>query len=945
MKSLFFDDEAARLEALHQYQILDTSPEEPFDDLANLAAQVCNTPIALINFIDANRQWFKAKVGLNLEEVPIDIGFCPTCMASEDIFIIPDTLADERYALSPIVTSEPHVRFYAGVPLKVPSGQVVGTVCVVDKVPRQITPEQVEALERISRLVTRQLEIRRSLHELATIKNEYKQSQQALQDSECTLRSFFDNVPMMMGVVELRSDDILHISDNAAKGKFLSNNPEKTVEKRFASGVALPQKYVRDWMPYYHQAQQTKSPVSFEYLHETSEEKRWLRATVSSINACCFDKSGRFAYVVEDVTERKDAENQLHWKEALLRSMTSVSPLAFYVVDNRTNDILYFNERFCKIWGIERLKESMESGGLKHQDILSECLPQIEDIPVFLESSQPLHHPENRAVIEDEIIFNDGRIIRRFSTQVRDENDKYFGRLYIFEDITVRKKSEHQLREQAALLDVTTDAIIVRDLHNNIVLWNKSAEKLYGWKSEEAIGNNANKLLYKKSIPKNLEIYRHVLEYGYWQGELQKINKLGKEIIVESCWTLVRDEYKHPKSILVVDSDISEKKRLEQQVLRNQRMESIGTLASGIAHDLNNVLSPILMSVQLLQAKATDERSQQMLSIVENNAKRGANLVKQVLSYVRGIEGERSVLNVKQLIAEMKQIIEQTFPKSITIDTRVQSDLLPICGDGTQIHQVLMNLCLNARDAMSMSGNLTISAENCLIDENYARMNLDAKVGSYIILTVSDTGNGIPLEILDRIFEPFFTTKEFGKGTGLGLSTVMGIIKGHGGFITVSSCMGKGTNFKVYLPTIEAPVTFTVKNEEIYSGNGECILVVDDEAPILEISKTTLETYNYQVITASDGIEAIALYAQNRDKIHAAIIDMMMPDMDGGETIMTLQKMNPLLKIIAVSGLTTSEQVPFHKESKSTLNHFLPKPYTAQQLLEKLNGLLRGVSK
>ncbi|MBW4509016.1 MAG: PAS domain S-box protein [Scytonematopsis contorta HA4267-MV1] len=944
MKSLFFYDEAARLEALQQYQILDTSPEEAFDDLASLAAQVCNTPIALINFITANRQWFKAKVGLNLEEASTSIGFCPICMESGEVLIIPDTLADERYALSPIVTSEPYVRFYAGVPLKVPSGQIVGTICVVDKVPRQITPQQVEALQSISRQVTRQLEIRRNLAELAIIQNEYKQSQQALQESECTLRSFFDNVPMMMGVVELHSEGISHISDNAAKGKFLSNIPE-IGQNRFGYSTFLPQTYVRDWMPYYHQAQRTKLPVSFEYLHETLEDKRWLRATVSSISTCCFEGAGRFAYVVEDITERKEAEKQLHWKEALLRSMTSVSPLAFYVVDNCTNDILYFNESFCKIWGIEHLKEGMENGELKHQDVLSECLLEVEDIPTFLESSQPLHHPENRAVIEDEVIFNDGRIIRRFSTQVRDENDKYFGRLYIFEDITVRKKSEHQLREQAALLDVTTDAIIVRDLHNNIVLWNKSAEKLYGWKSEEAIGNNANKLLYKKFIPKNLEIYRHVLKHGYWQGELQKVNKLGKEIIVESCWTLVRDEYKHPKSILVVDSDISEKKRLEQQVLRTQRTESIGTLASGIAHDLNNVLSPILMSVQVLQAKTTDERSQQMLSIVENNAKRGANLVKQVLSYVRGIEGERSVLNVKQLIAEMKQIVEQTFPKSITVDTVIQPDLLPICGDGTQIHQVLMNLCLNARDAMSMSGNLTISAENCLIDENYARMNLDAKAGSYIVLAVSDTGNGIPQEIVDRIFEPFFTTKEFGKGTGLGLSTVMGIIKGHGGFITVSSCIGKGTTFKVYLPTVETSVTFAVKNEEIFPGNGECILVVDDEASILEISKTTLESYNYQVITASDGIEAIALYAQNKDKIHAAIIDMMMPDMDGAVTITTLQKMNPLLKIIAVSGLTTSEQVPFYQESKSSLNYFLPKPYTAIQLLEKLNGVLRGFSK
>ncbi|MFQ4140921.1 PAS domain S-box protein [Chlorogloeopsis sp. ULAP02] len=927
--------EVKRIKVLRQYQILDTLPEQAFDDLAFLAAQICQTPIALINLIDVNRQWFKAKVGINVQEMPINMGFAPICMHLGDVLIIPDTLADERFATNPVVTSDPYVRFYTGIPLISPEGVAIGALCVADRIPREITPEQVEALKAISRLVIRQLELRRNLGELIEIKTEYQQAQTALQQSECTLRSFFDSTPMMMGVVELQDNDILHISDNVTSAKFFGQTPE-AMRNRLESEIGMPQQQVWEWIEYYREAERTKLPVSFEYPHDTHQGKKWLRTTVSSIGACskCVKQ---FAYVVEDITERKQAEDNLRWQEALLRSMTSVSPLAFYVVDNRTDNILYFNDRFCEIWGIQHLKEQMVSGKLKNQDIIPDCLELVLDIPVFAESCKPLQSEENRSVVEDEILFTNGRVIRRFSTQVRDASDQYFGRLYIFEDITARKQAEQQVREQAALLDVTTDAIIVRDLSNKILLWNKSAENLYGWCAQEAIGKYANELSDHEPSPLQ-EIHQTVLEHGSWQGELLKTTKFGKEIIVESCWTLVCDENLQPKSILVVDTDITQKKLLEKQFLRNQRMESIGTLASGIAHDLNNVLSPILMSVQLLQTSCREQRDRQILSIIETNVKRGANLVKQVLAFARGIEGDRTVLQVKHLILEIQQIVEQTFPKSITLETEIKPELWNVCGDTTQLHQVLINLCLNARDAMPSGGTLKISAQNIFIDENYTRVHLDAEVGYYIVLSVADTGIGIPSELLDRIFEPFFTTKELGKGTGLGLSTVMGIIKGHGGFVTVSSCPGKGTKFKVYLPAIQTDTIQLPEDLEVPTGNGQYILVVDDESAVREITATSLQEHNYKALVASDGIEAVALYAQYKDKISGAIIDMMMPNMDGTTTINTLQKMNPLLPIVAVSGLATSEQIPQLNNSKRPV--FLSKPYTAQELLKTLHSVI-----
>jgi len=391
-------------------------------------------------------------------------------------------------------------------------------------------------------------------------------------------------------------------------------------------------------------------------------------------------------------------------------------------------------------------------------------------------------------------------------------------------------------------------------------------------------------------------------------------------------------------SLLIVNTDITEKKQLEMQFLRAQRMESLGTLASGIAHDLNNVLAPMLMSVQMLEMKFCDEHTQRLLKILETNVRRGAALVKQVLSFARGVEGERTILQVRHLILEIEQIGKQTFPKSIEISTDIPNDLCPVSANATQLHQVLMNLAVNARDAMPYGGALSICAENLFIDENYAQMYLGASVGDYVVITVANTGIGMPPEILDKIFEPFFTTKEFGQGTGLGLSTVIGIIKSHGGFVNVYSEVGKGTQFKVYLPAVEGTQKQQAEDLELLKGHGELILVVDDEAAIREITQAALLTHNYKVLTASGGIEALALYAEYKDEISLVLVDMMMPDMDGAITIRTLQKINPLGKFIAISGLPSNEKIA--EANVIGVKAFLSKPCTAKELLQTINTLL-----
>ena len=512
--------------------------------------------------------------------------------------------------------------------------------------------------------------------------------------------------------------------------------------------------------------------------------------------------------------------------------------------------------------------------------------------------------------------------------------------LGVVRDISLRKQEEEQLREQAALLDHATDAIIVQDLEGAVLYWNKSAERLYGWKGSEAKGKNVRDLYYRENLSQYRATRSALLKNGKWFGEIRQHTKDGQEIIAECHWTLVPGDDGKPKSMFAINTDITERKKLEAQFLRAQRMESIGTLASGIAHNLGNLLSPILLSIQMLKRKFTDEESQHMLAILKINAERAGEMIRQVLEFARGIEGERIELQSTHLIKEVAKILESTFPKTINIKVSIAKDLSPVVGDATQLHQVLMNLSVNARDAMPKGGSLTIKAENTYLDENYARMHFEAKQGPYIMISVADTGIGMPADVIEKIYEPFFTTKEEGKGTGLGLPSIRGIVKGHGGFIDVYSEVGKGTEFRIYIP---AATSAEVRPEEeelsgLLTGHGELILIVDDETSLLEVAKKTLEDNGYRVLTARDGTEGLAVYAEHRKKIDAVVMDMVMPYLDGPATIRAIQRLNPEVKIIASSGLSANDNT--FEAPNEGVRIFLKKPYTAEKLLKALAEVL-----
>ncbi len=497
------------------------------------------------------------------------------------------------------------------------------------------------------------------------------------------------------------------------------------------------------------------------------------------------------------------------------------------------------------------------------------------------------------------------------------------------------KQSEEKYR---TLIDNIQDGVfIIQD--GKIQFANEAFTRMGGYTVEEVIGKDFRELV----APEDLEIvadrYRR-RQKGEDIPDEYEFNMMHRDgrtrILVNMNVGLIT--YRGRVASMGTVKDITEKRKLETQLLRAQRMESVGTLAGGIAHDINNVLTPIMLSQELLREKLNDEESQRLLNTIKRSTQRGANLMMQVMSFAKGVEGKPDALQVAHLISEIRQIAEETFSKSIEIRTDVPKDLWIIFGDATQLYQVLMNLCVNARDAMPDGGILHILAENFLVDESYAKMNTEARPGPYIVITVSDTGTGIPPEIMDRIFEPFFTTKEHGKGTGLGLSTALGIVKSHGGFITVYSEVGKGTAFKVYLPAIAMAETQKAEDRqlELPAGHGESILVVDDEDQVREMTRKTLETHGYKVITANNGKEAIASYLQHRELIRAVLIDMMMPVMDGPASIRELLKINPGLKIIAVSGLTEMDKLARVDEAHA----FLTKPYTTEKLLNTIHDVI-----
>ena len=514
-------------------------------------------------------------------------------------------------------------------------------------------------------------------------------------------------------------------------------------------------------------------------------------------------------------------------------------------------------------------------------------------------------------------------------------------------DITERQRIESNLRESEERFRATFEQAAVGiahvDIEGRFLRVNDKLCEITGYSREELLRRTFSDLTMPEDQQLGMKARQKVLSGDEKSYALEKryLRKDGTAYWVSVLTTLLRDDEDAPKYFISVISDITERKTLQEQLFRAQRLESIGTLAGGIAHDLNNILAPITMGVELLRLNPASDKAAGLIENIERSARRGADLVKQVLLFARGFEGTRVAIRPKSLVRELETFITNTFPKNIRFAAGIPLDIWPVQGDATQLQQVLLNLCVNARDAMPSGGELNIRLSNLEIDEQYAAMDQTLNPGRYVTIEIEDTGIGMERETLDRIYEPFFTTKPKSKGTGLGLSTVMGIVRGHQGAIEVSSQPGRGTKFRVLLPALVdiAPDNPADGDKSApLRGQGETVLLVEDDTTVQTITRQTLEAFGYKVVSADDGAQAMAQFAMHSADIALVLTDMVMPVMDGKTLIPALRRLRPDVHIIVTSGY--SADLSHERLLELHVQHYLAKPYSASTLLKVVHDAL-----
>jgi two-component system cell cycle sensor histidine kinase/response regulator CckA len=662
------------------------------------------------------------------------------------------------------------------------------------------------------------------------------------------------------------------------------------------------------------------------------DEKKTKRQLVEELVAL----RQRVAQLEASENKTRRAEAALRESEERFRSTFEHAAVgvAHLGVDGR---LLQVNRRFCDIVGYQ------------HDEITKLVFDDIV-------------HPEDlqaditykRRMLADEIqtcsrqarhLKKDGSTIWVVQTVslVRDSSGtpQYF--VAVIEDISDHKRMERELKDTKEHLENvfenSADGIGIVDEHGNFIKWNKMAAELYGYSSEELRGTPSfNLYADKNELDKMLkQLRRDSIVKAY---TISMKRKDGKIVPFELSISLLKDSNNRTAGSVCVARSLEQQRNLQGQLLHAQKMEAIGTLAGGIAHDFNNVLQAVQGYAQLLLMGAGKKgKGSAELEEIVSAARRGAELVKRMLTFSRKVESKRQPLCLNNEVEQVRHLLARTIPKMIQIELCLADGLRVVNADPVQMQQMLMNLAINAKDAMPEGGRLVIETRNASLDEEYCKVHVGATPGEYVLLSMADNGHGMDRKTLTRIFEPFFTTKEFGKGTGLGLAVVYGIVKGHDGHIMCYSEPGEGTIFKIYLPVIERVAeTAEARAEFSVRGGTEVILLVDDEQSVLRLGERILKSSGYTVLTAPDGEGALGIYRSQKELIHLVMLDLIMPGMGGKRCLEELIKVNPEVKVVIASGFSTDG-------GESTLmgagaRGYVSKPYEIRQMLRVVRDIL-----
>jgi len=778
-------------------------------------------------------------------------------------------------------------------------------------------------------------------------RNAYFSSLEALKTSEAKFSTVFHQSPVLTSLSSLEDGTFIEVNDRVCQ--VLECRREELIGKRSVDlGIFLPADRQRLLETLRHHGKVSGMEMTFQ-AKSGRQIKTLANAEVINLNGrrCVLS-------VLIDITERRRVEAALAQNEAELAAIYEHAPSMMLLVD-KDGKVRRHNQaaaQFARMLfgavateGPDDLLGCMSSPGVAGESAAGPDASWTlrSDIQDTLNNGATHHRTEVQPrIISEGRTFSPTLLSSTALVKVGDERMV----LVCLEDITQQKLDEQRIRDQAALLDVTQDAIIVLDLDGRVTYWTHGAVKLYGWRAEEAMGKAITELFSSTNSASGLgEKLADIRKQGSWQGSLQLHARNGSPIIVLCHGVMMYDSSGNDRSILLSASDITESKRVETQLLRAQRLESIGSLAGGVAHDLNNVFAPIMLSTGTLRTMIRDPHASEIIKLINESVQRGSDIVRKLLLFGRGSDSSAPLEDVSllNLAEELRHMIQETFPKNIRYSIQLPADLSRPHGDKTHLYQVLLNLCVNARDAMPQGGELTLTASNVELDEPFVSKQSGAKCGPHVLLQVTDTGAGISQEIMDKIFDPFFTTKEIGQGSGLGLSTTLGIVRNHGGFITVKSQPGHGSTFSIYLPASKAAISTAVPLPMINSpqGLGECVLVVDDEVNIQRVARRVLLASGFTVLTASSGERALELLAVKENRIRLVVTDVMMPGIDGFEMVQKLRQGDPQLPVITMSGLHYNRG-KFDLMPPPKIGHLF-KPFGPDDFLRKVHEFIGGI--